>query len=684
MTTKSKIALLLGWIFAITGCSEANKTIEPLPPLVEDLSFPFLHDGALYELDPLEGTQSKVQSSAAFEKDRIWIESPENLIIFLDTDQSVEVKTEDDSELKHTVLPEYAIFSRDASIYIFDLHTRKANKLITLTNSDTGSDEVICDLREVVTIDEESLTSDIILYKNEEKVYVKTSVSDCAQEPFNYYQINIVSDPDNSFEVIRHTLSEHDHLSKHEHDHDNTHTHNHAHESGEIGDDGLPFDQNNHLHSHKHSHELQFGDLSEHKYLSKEEIDAVHDDKANIEIEFEQHQELIGRKRISNEALMYSDHPIVDFSNNEFGYLGFDQSNNSYEFYSTDLDTLQKTLVWTLELDDIDVPALSSPREISPRNNLAVQFSYVGNSILFLHNKSLVLLPLLALFDDDQEIERESRFENPLYTFEEDDRFSYSFSSSSQAIFIRDGNKILQITDLSLNGSAELIKTYPSDQIENITLFEYSSLLSIKKDFHFDDKESNLTLSSVVGLSLEQNLETTIINAREQYLKLQIEDDSLLLTTIESDDNSTLEAHSSSSGAALSNSTGLINSIWGLDTDYSAADGEDFPRIILNSEDIVFENIDGRNIPLLSNPTIYEHYTDNSLGHGSLLGTLGSPVAEVIDIDKRSELFGQIYIKHSHQPDAPIHSYFFPYGLSYINPTGEFGNMLPIEFNSEE
>lgn len=680
MTTTPKITLLLVWVLAITACSEANKTIEPLPPLVENLQFPFLHDGALYELDPLEGAQTKVQSAAPEEKDRILIESPDNLMIYLDTDQSVEVKTDDDAELKHTELPEYVVFSRDASVYLFDFHTRKATSLVTLTNKDTGSNEVICDLREVVTIDEESLFNDTILYKNEEKVYVKTALSECTQEPFNYYQINISSNPDETFEVIRHTLSEHDHKSKHQHNHEDLHEHNHAYEAGEIGDDGLPFDPNNHIHSHRHSHGLQYGDLSEHQYLSKEELDSVHNDSTYIEIEFERHQVPIGKKRNINEALMYADHPVVDLSNEEFGYLGFNQSNNSYEFYSTDQDTLQKTLVWTLDLEELGIPSTNDSRTISHRNNLAVRFSYIGQRIIFTHGNKLILLPLLALFDDDQEIERENRFETPLYTFETSNDYSYSYDKDSHSIFIKDGNKILRIKDFSINGKAELLKEYSSDQVESIELYQVNSKLTITKDYLFDDKKSDLSLSSMVRLSDTYSQETTVIPVREQYLKPYIED-GRLLTTTESDDSSTMEAHSPADGTR--HPAVLTNSIWGFDTAYSDADGETQPKVILNSENILISDILGRDVPTLSQPNIYEYSAINNLGHGRLLGTLNKPVAEVIDIDKRSDFFGQIYVKHSHLPDAPIYSYFFPYGLSYINPTGEFGDMLPIEFDTE-
>ncbi|WP_197473118.1 hypothetical protein, partial [Oleiphilus sp. HI0123] len=82
-----------------------------------------------------------------------------------------------------------------------------------------------------------------------------------------------------------------------------------------------------------------------------------------------------------------------------------------------------------------------------------------------------------------------------------------------------------------------------------------------------------------------------------------------------------------------------------------------------------------KTIPALINPNIYQYNQDHDLGHGALIGTLPGNIAEVIDIDIKSQFHGEVKVKDSYEHDAPVKTYFFPSSLSFINPTGSFGDM---------
>lgn len=690
MKMHSRLLILAILMMGIAACSESNKTTTELPPIIENLNFPFIKNNSLYEFDPESGESKIVEAhftedSAARlslfigpdDENPTLVSSPEGHIVYLDTDEAEEVQGDDsNSSLIHTLLPELIAYSKGSSIFLFELVTRYAHPIVNFEPVD-GKPPLICDIRPSLTLDEENRLIDEILYKNEHKLYVKTAPEDCALSTFNYYQIDLEQDPDTEYEIRRISINSHTHVSSHSHTHTDDHDHDHAYEAGEIGDDGLPFDPNNHPHYHTHEHDFFYGHHEEHLYLSKEEIDEVHSLASNQETSFEKSQAWVGRVTNSSEALMYAEHPVYNTSTKEFGYLGFNYLKNQYEFYIKESDRNFDTLEYSFGLTELGVELIN--RDPNYKNNQDQWFTYIENAILFRHNDALIKLPTLAIFDRGHVEEREDRFETPIFVFQNPEDSQLSYHQETDRLYIRDGLNLHMIEGVSTEETLTTLKEYSAAEVEDIRMISTSQNIIIRKFFAEDNQQSNIDSSSSVQLTGDLGLfiESAGLPSSDTYTSyIEGSDDNILIhLERETDGQPQLFAQNFDSELYTSHFPDIANSIWGRISNLFDSSGAPVEQAIINSNDTTLLSVGEKTIPALINPNIYQYNQDHDLGHGALIGTLPGNIAEVIDIDIKSQFHGEVKVKDSYEHDAPVKTYFFPSSLSFINPTGSFGDM---------
>ena len=342
MNAKSRfLATTLAYVLIATlyGCSKSTKEAEALPELISAVNFPFIKNDTIYSFNPETGDSEALATAET------------GLILALDTDESNKETDDEDNEFfAHSIEAEYFVYANKQTLHIYDINTRKDHQIYDFKNDisfdpesqkiTTKTNNYICDIQKIVTWDEDTRLSKIVLYKDELGVYVKTSnLSDCSDPTgiYNYWQI-IIKTMDETFTIRRNTLLTHTHINRHFHDHDDenyplaaSHKHEHTLKKGEPDKNGEEFDPNDHDHKHEHDHDFLFEDTHPHDFLSKEEVDAVHNDLRNQKIIFETHPLFIGKKTTLesiDEALMYSGKPVIDTANRRFGYLGFNTTDS--------------------------------------------------------------------------------------------------------------------------------------------------------------------------------------------------------------------------------------------------------------------------------------------------------------------------------------------------------------------
>jgi len=238
--------ILLATFSVLAACTDSSTTETPAVPIIEEALFPFIQDHTLYNFNPETGIKEKLA------------ESNKSLMIGLDIDQSTQV-AEDDGDsgsvvtLNQTALPEYVVYVKNQTLRLYDLHTRHDHLLTNFAaTNEQNTDEFICDLRPTITVDQEHLNKNEILFKNEASVYIKTSaIESCTGTPssFQYFQIKIEDSFTETFEIRRTTLLKHEHFHTHQHEHDYDHDNDHEGDHDHDADAHLSDPTNGDLHS---------------------------------------------------------------------------------------------------------------------------------------------------------------------------------------------------------------------------------------------------------------------------------------------------------------------------------------------------------------------------------------------------------------------------------------------------
>lgn len=643
------VSLILSCLAALsTGCSESTKPAEPLVDIVFPVHFPFINNGSLYSIEPTieYGVAPDSEDETNLPEHKLLFDFPvvnglENpLILALDIDQSTKSNEEITEESAQTPLPEFISYAKSQTLHVYDLSTRRDHEVYSFASDPFDPEHkgrYICDLQKVITLDEKNFLARIVLLKDELAVYTKTSTLPNCSDPegnFEYWQINIEETKDIDIEenkgiytIRRKILKEHSHLHKHFHNHDDPdyefadiHNHPHLFQKDELDDDGLPFDPNNHIHRHAHSHEWVYGPEHAHDHLSKEEVDEIHNNPQNHEIIFEINPLLTG-KRTSidsiDEALMYSGAPIVNTDTRQFGYLGLNSQENTYKFYTSNFESLEKRQLWaesSVYFSDLTNPvnSLSDWKVLVPRYSRPFHFQYIGKHIgLYADNKFFYFtLDLLFNHQDPENDSRALRLTNPL--------FSSNFSSpnlSNRTLYNKNSQKMaisegLSAWSIDFNENppqAVRIKTYTEPALSEIYATHLGDSIAVLKTF----SENNETNSSLVSL-LETGLEDRSIKPRSSDIISSIaKNDTLLITTLNSDDNNLNANHYIQDfGSFLPT---LLDTAWTLDTvDYRNNNMEEKISLI-SSDNTSF-------IPgTLSEPNAYFLDINAPIGRGEMI-----------------------------------------------------------------
>ncbi len=399
--------------------------------------------------------------------------------------------------------------------------------------------------------------------------------------------------------------------------------------------------------------------------------------EANLETSFETISSWVGRVSETSEALMYAGHPIFNSLTKEFGYLGYNPQEKQYEFYLYDELSTFMTLLYEFNPADSGIeladraPYLSSSQQ--------TWFTYIEEAILFMHGSALIKLPIPAIFDDDQTKEREQRFENPLFTFQHLEDSEYIYNSDSDQLLIRDGLSMSRARTLSSNDTIELIKDYSGSAVQAIHMHTTARGLVVRKFFeeHEQQAKYNNSSSVILNSSTSSVIELTQYPTSEAYLNYVAGSEGNLLIhgQISADDQTSLAAQNLGNNLTTVHPNEIPNSIWGRITNMTGDDGQAVEQAIASSNDTSLIPTGDRDIPALSNANLYEYHSEQELGQGRLMGSIPGELTEIVSIDIKSDFHGELKLKNSYELDAPTKTFFFPSNLSFINPTGNFGDM---------
>ncbi len=184
----------------MTACSETGSDGSPPDtPLVEPIEFPFVEDATVKEFSPKKSTSTH---NISINSTRIT--SDQGLIVPLDTDQSVIINDEDDNPvIDHSPLPDFYAYASGQILYALETETRYNHTLFNFKNTRTPSrNEFICDLREVTTIDRESVNDGNLVTKNARAVYVHAdNEATCDGDTPAFYLIRIQENKGKTFTI---------------------------------------------------------------------------------------------------------------------------------------------------------------------------------------------------------------------------------------------------------------------------------------------------------------------------------------------------------------------------------------------------------------------------------------------------------------------------------------------------
>jgi hypothetical protein len=657
-------------VMLVAACSETTKKAPELPDLVFQVHFPFINDSEVFSIENTlpYGDTPKEDELNILENKRLF-SVPSGLLLALDTDQSTKNTESSIETFSHTALPEFIAYAKPQTLHIFDLNTRHDHEVYSFASdeffepaeNDVNSKSVsryICDLQKVITWDEESRLSRKVLFKDEMAVYVKTSTQeDCSEaaEGFEYWQINIEasSNEEDDYNIRRKVLKEHSHQHRHFHDHSNEndplfaeHDHIHVLEPGERDEDGLPFEPNDHKHKHTHSHDFVYGPEHAHDELTQEEIDAVHNDPKNHEIKFETHPKLVGKRTTItsiDEALMYSGTPVINTVTRNFGYLGLNSKTDSLNFYSVDLETLNKTLLWTqsdIKLADlINSPVnLTHWEALVPAYNRAVNFTSVKNGIVIYTTNNVFNFTLDSLFDDDASELRAQALTTPLFSSNVADspiNLRSHYNQVQNRLVITENNQVWLIDFNEELPSPTLIKTFNEPNLHTIRAQAMGNSVMVSKTFA-EDSVFSTSISTVNENGLETN---TLVTKTQDEIHVSPQQDQSLLTIINNDDGAYTARY-------LLNNFGsplpvLLETLW-------VSNAFDYRN---NVETRIIAQLSSDNLPIIpgtvEQPVIYLLDEEDSSGRGESFGTVQNAVKSASNFVIFNEFYSILLYRNS-------------------------------------
>tara|TARA_R110001592_G_scaffold59905_3_gene182023 strand:- start:35728 stop:37800 length:2073 start_codon:yes stop_codon:yes gene_type:complete len=690
MNAKSRfLATTLAYVLIATlyGCSKSTKEAEALPELISAVNFPFIKNDTIYSFNPETGDSEALATAET------------GLILALDTDESNKETDDEDNEFfAHSIEAEYFVYANKQTLHIYDINTRKDHQIYDFKNDisfdpesqkiTTKTNNYICDIQKIVTWDEDTRLSKIVLYKDELGVYVKTSnLSDCSDPTgiYNYWQI-IIKTMDETFTIRRNTLLTHTHINRHFHDHDDenyplaaSHKHEHTLKKGEPDKNGEEFDPNDHDHKHEHDHDFLFEDTHPHDFLSKEEVDAVHNDLRNQKIIFETHPLFIGKKTTLesiDEALMYSGKPVIDTANRRFGYLGFNTTDSALKFYSVDTEDpdLKKTFLWELSNENLDLidnapinSKLSDLEKLTPKYNRSSIFKYADKNILITTTTKLIYFTLQELFDDDESEAREARISSPLFVSE------VLNPALSKRIKYNNTNKKLTITEdkdvwgISFEdndaSAATLIKRFNEPFLSEITSTYLTENIVIEKNFIDQDiKQESIILLEELGLENRTVLSKTFDTISTIHFNNQV----LINVSDSNFQMRSAEFFSNNLGSTLS----FDKTIWSRDTvDYRNNKQQDTVSLI-NSV------ISYNEANTIAEPSLYLFDKNNTDGQGEEFGNMLQDISAVNTVVIFTDLYGMVEVENA---DSSISTYFFSNQKSSFNFDNEYKTMKALQ-----
>lgn len=650
------LTLLLACITLLTsGCSETTKEAPEQPDIVFPVSFPLINNSTLYSIEDNRffglSPEDEEASATSGLYEKLLLEIPSGMLLALDTDPSDKSSEDGVDSFTNTALPEYIVYVKNQTLRLYDLDTRYDHELYSFENdpfvkeTSEETDEsnkikprFICDIQKVVTWDDEARQAKKILFKDELAVYVKTGTLEGCAEPeegFEYWQINVVEST-KTFTIRRKTLKAHSHEHRHFHDHDDPdyeyadiHNHEHLLEEGELDENGEPFEANDHMHRHNHEHDFIYDFQHEHEHLSQDEIDAVHNDPINHEISFETNPVLVGRKSTFtslDEALMYSGQPVIDLNARTFGYLGLNSKDNAFKFFTVNLDTLEKSLLWSAQhenLSDVRNTTWKNTnwRALVPKYNRFINYANIQDKILVTTDKNLFLFDMASLFDDDTIEERENSLANPLFSSSYTDpwiRNRTHYNASTHKMVITENQELWQIDFEQELLQAMLIKTFNETNLSSLEAKMMASEIMVIK--RFNDNETPVT--SITAIQ-ESGIEvSTILNKTDDAVRVFNQGTNSFINIKSSDPDQQITAKLLFSDFGSPFST-LINTIWLQDTvDY---------RTFLEQEKVsLFASDSVSATPgTIERPEIYLLDVTATMGQGENLGHIPDTVSSV-------------------------------------------------------
>lgn len=680
--------ILASLILGTLGCSETTKEAEPLPDLIQSVKFPYINNNTLSSFNPETGELITLDTYN------------NNLILALDTDKSKK-KTDNTTTISfdHTTTPEFFVYAKEQSLHIFDLENNKSHKIYSFANEkvfDPNTNQIskatnsfICDIQKVVIWDDEAKTARKELFKDELSVFVKTSLNEnCSDNPdsYNYWKINIVEDKD-EYTLRRKVLLEHTHKHQHFHDHDDEnyeyadlHKHVHILKADEKDENGQNFDPNNHTHSHTHTHDFVYGHEHQHDFLSKEEVDEIHDNPKYHEIKYETYPKLIGKKTTLvsiDEALMYSGKPVIDKTNRRFGYLGFNTSESSYKFFmvNPESEEFRYTELWELHNENFDINndfSLTNLERLSNKDNRLQNFDYIDSNIWITANNKIYYFTLEEIFDDDKIEEREYRIEHPLFTssiMEPSLSNRAKYNEENKSFLITEGLDVWRV-DLTKGPISEphLVRRHIESTLQSIDTYDLSGKIAIQKHFiENSETQTSLVLTENDGL---ENL-TVIPKTQFQINTLSLKN-TLLFNSIE---NNSEYKFADYYILGSSSTTRLNESVWGLDAiDYRELTEESVITLLTSETTPAF-------FGSIASPILYLFDLDESLGQGEAFGYIPEDLTSANKIIFLNEMYGIINITNIEGEEK---DYFFSNLKSSFNFDNEYKVMKLLSPETSE
>ena len=638
-------------------------------------------------------------------------------MVALDIDDTLTLADiNNDDYYSHTELPEHVVYVRDQSLYLFDLANRRKHKLFT-------SEDTICDLKKVTGVNINALLERESLYTDSMSVYIKTSSQSSCDTDLEFLQIDIDSNltviaeqvddglgnieltsikVTENYELRRTKLISHNHISTHEHTHD----------SGSPADPDVHDDHNHpegeedtfHSHNHEHIHDFVYSYLAEHNYLSREEIEKVHNDRNNQEILLEEHPVLIGHKSYVSEALMYSGKPVVDTENKQFGYMGFETRSNEDRldcegsdvseiqlvFFLGNIEDSKKRRLWCVQHEGFDTRPRSTEanQDLQTLVSLLIKrdnFRILDSNIFLEFDWNLVKLEFDHIFDDDKNIERAASFSTPILkrsaTTEYTDINILSFDHNLLTVEdnglgyeLNVGSPTTETINLIL---AQPIRDFSNDNLSKVEYRQLSSnLLSLKSFSGTDPAEQSLTSTRI-----SSGVETNLLERSANLLELiMFEDNNLLVTTISEEipDVSSYVFTENASQKFENSRLSLLRDLRKIAPSGIIISDPEVPAILYTNEADSNDN----NLSYLRSPSMHFFDPNENLGLGDLIGELPDNVASVESLVIVNEYYGLIEIQAATAADSNSSLYFFSPSRSYLNPDGE-SNELKLIFSGD-